>query len=153
MPGPSIVIRAQLLDISANSPAAWALIAAQIPGAGVMTGLTDARGVVSLTLPYPEPRSTPFASPLGPGSLRLSDQTWPVTITVFYSQRSTGDNLPDLEWILQQGPATAWMDTTRSAPAGSFIAQFGKELILRSFDATSGRQLPVLLVTPASSPL
>jgi hypothetical protein len=127
---------------------------AQVAGSLVMPALADDRGVVTLTLPYPEPRNSPFASPLGPGSLKLSDQTWPLTVSVFYTPRITSPVssdfvLPDLETILAQGMATAWRDTAHSATASNFTLQFGKDLVLRSMDSGTGRDLPVLLITPA----
>jgi hypothetical protein len=154
MPGPTAVVRTQLQDDVAKAPAAWALMTAQVAGSLVMTALADDRGVVSLTLPYPEPRNSPFASPLGPGSLKLSDQTWPLTVSVFYTPQPAGKNsfdvvLPDLEELLRQGAATAWRDTAHSAPANSFTLQFGKDLVLRSLDSGTGREMPVLLITPA----
>ena len=153
LPGPSAVVHAALLDITTGAPAAWALVTAQVPGSPLTIGLADDRGVVSLTLPYPEPRNSPFSSPLGPGSLKLSDQTWPLTISIFYSARLSTLDLPSLDEILHQGEATAWRDATRSAPAHIFTLQFARDLILRSSDSVTGRELPVLLITPASSPL
>lgn len=155
LPGPSAVVRAQLKDDAAKLPAAWALMTAQVAGSLMMTALADDRGVVSLTLPYPEPRNSPFASPLGPGSLKLSDQTWPLTVSVFYTPQiasplSSDDFvLSDLERILGQRAATAWQDTAHSATASNFTLQFGKDLVLRSLDSGTGRDLPVLLITPA----
>jgi hypothetical protein len=154
LPGPSAVVRAQLKDDSAKLPAAWALMTAQVAGSLVMPALADDRGVVTLTLPYPEPTNSPFASPLGPGSLKLSDQTWPLTISIFYTPQITSPLssdfvLPDLQTILGQRTATPWRDTAHSAPANSFTLQFGKDLVLRSLDSGTGRDLPVLLITPA----
>ncbi|HEV3037485.1 MAG TPA: hypothetical protein VHA33_06835 [Candidatus Angelobacter sp.] len=148
LPGPSAVVRALLKDDVAKAPAAWALVTAQISGSLVMTGLGDNRGALSLTLPYPEPQNSPFASPLGPGSLQLSDQTWPLNISVFYVPKPAGQVLPDLVGVLHQGAANVWRDTAHSGPANSFTLQFGKELVLRSLDSGTGRELPVLLVTP-----
>jgi hypothetical protein len=147
--GPSAVIRTVLQNDVTHTAAAWALVTAQLAGSSVMTGLADDRGVVSLTLPYPEPRNSPFASPLGPGSLKLSDQTWPLTISVFYRPRPGSQVLPDLEGILLQGAGKVWRDTAHSAPANSFTLQFGRELVLRSLDSATGRELPVLLITTA----
>ncbi len=154
MPGPAAVVRTQLKDDTAKAGAAWALVTAQVPGSLVMTSLADDRGVMSLTLPYPEPRNSPFASPLGPGSLKLSDQTWPLLISVFYTPRPVNPSssvfvLPDLQELLNQGAATAWRDTAHSAPLNSFTLQFGRDLVLRSIDSGTGRELPVLLITPA----
>ena len=39
------------------------------------------------------------------------------------------------------------------AQGGLFQLQFGNDLILRSQNSANGTQLPVLLVTPAGSPL
>jgi hypothetical protein len=153
LPGPSGVLRAALRDDAAGAPAAWAMVTAQAQGSPLTIGLADDRGVVSLTLPYPEPRNSPFASPLGTGSLRLNDQTWPLTVAVFYQPCGSAPDLPDLAEILQQGIATAWRDTAHSAPVQSFTLQFGRELVLRSLDSITARELPVLLITPASSPL
>lgn len=151
--GPSGIVRAQLWDSFADAPAAWAMMSAQAQGSAVMNGVADIRGVVTLTLPYPEPRTSPFASPLGSGPLRLDEQTWPLSVKVFYSPRPRAGGLPDLERILHQAQAVAWRDSAHSAQAGSFTLQFGKELILRSLDSSSGRQLPYLLITASSSPL
>ena len=153
LPGPGAAIRTVLEDAATGLPAAWALVTAQAPGSALAIGLADERGVVSLTMPYPEPRNSPFASPLGPGSLKLSDQTWPVTVSVFYIPRSSAVDMATLSEILHQGAATAWRDTARSTPARVFTLQFGRDLILRSLDSATGRELPVLLITPASPPL
>ena len=158
LPGPSGIVRAQLLDDTTGLPAAWALVTGQLAGSLTVPALADDRGVVTLTIPYPEPTTSPFASPLGPGSLKLSDQTWPLTLMIFYSPQisspvsSAGTDefvLPDLETILRQKRANAWRDTAHSAPATGFTLQFGKDLVLRSSDSGTGRDLPVLLITPA----
>lgn len=154
LPGPTGVIHAQLRDDAAKLPAAWALVTAQIAGSLTAPALADDQGLVTVTLPYPEPRTSPFASPLGPGSLKLSDQTWPLTVSIFYTPPITSPGtsdavLPDLETVLSQRPATAWQDTAHTAPAAGFTLQFGKELVLRSRDSATGRDLPVLLITPA----
>jgi len=163
VPGPAAMIRAQLRDDTVLSPlpgppkpvpAAWALVTAQFAGTQPVTGLADQRGVISLAAPYPEPTNTPLnsplSSPLGVGGAKLADQTWPVTISIFYTPGNSGDDVPDLPTLLQQRAATAWSDSNHSAPATGFTVQFGNDLVLRSLDSTSGRPLPVLLVTPAA---
>jgi hypothetical protein len=82
----------------------------------------------------------------------LGDQTWQLTLTVFY-RPGISQPFPDLGEILQQGSATVWQDSARSAPGGSYTLQFGQELVLRSRDSVTGRELSVLLVTSAQSPL
>lgn len=165
VPGPIAVIRGQLRDDTPQSPlpppapvpAAWALMTAQFAGAQPMTGLADKRGVISLAMPYPEPRNipqpSPITSPLGVGGAKLADQNWPVTISIFYTPGNGAEDVPDLPTLLQQHAATAWRDSSHSAPAKDFTVQYGNDLVLRSLDSVSGRLLPVLLVTPAASPL
>jgi hypothetical protein len=150
--GPAGAIRAQLKDDNSGLPAAWAMVTVQSSGNIAATGLADDRGVISLALPYPEPRNFAFSSPLG-SSVKLTDQTWPVDISIFYTPRPASPNLPFLEDLLQQGPAFAWNDTAHTGPASGFLLQFGNDLILRSLNSANGSPLPVLLVTPAGSPL
>jgi hypothetical protein len=154
--GPVGAIRAQLQDDTTGLPASWATMTAQSTPGVAATGIADARGVISLALPYPEPRNFAFASPLG-SSVKLTDQTWPVDISVFYtpsaSKGPASTSLPFLEDLLQQGPAFAWANTAHSALGENFQLQFGNDLILRSLNSANGVQLPVLLVTPAGSPL
>jgi len=165
VPGPAATIRAQLRDDTLPSPppalppapvtAAWALVTAQFAGAQSVTGLADQRGVITLAAPYPEPRNapvhSPITSPLGVGGAKLADQTWPITISIFYTPGNGGEDLPDLPTLLKQSAATAWNDSSHSAPATNFTVRFGNDLVLRSLDFVSGRQLPVLLITPAGS--
>jgi hypothetical protein len=150
--GPSGTVRAVLQDAFLGAPAAWALVTLTLPGAPMAIGLADDRGALLVSVPYPEPRNSRFASPLGSASPKLSDQTWPLTLTVFYRPGIT-QPFPDLGEILQQGAAAVWRDSARSSPGGSYTLQFGQELVLRSRDSITGRELPVLLVTPAQSPL
>jgi hypothetical protein len=150
--GPSGVIRAQLQDDQSAGPAAWALLTAQPPGGPAVTGLADDRGMVTLTLSYPEPPSVALGSPMGPGTLRLTDQSWLINVTAFYTPGIGTQGLPDLEAILQQKAASIWRDTNHSALSGSFTLQYGNDLVLRSLDSASGQGLPVLLITLAGSP-
>jgi hypothetical protein len=126
---------------------------AEAPGGSLALGVADGRGVISLPLPYPELRTASFGSPLGLAPLKLSDQSWPVHIRVFWTPVSKTVTTPDLEDLLQQGEASVWRDTARSALATSFTLEFGTDLILRSVDSVTGRELPYLLVTTAGSPL
>ena len=158
--GPSAVIHAQLAELKANLrwvPASWAMVTAQFQGSPVATGIADGGGIISLIAPYPEPLNaslpSPITSPLGAGRGKLTDQNWPVTVSVFYTPGLDPKRLPDLAVLLGQPAASAWRDTNHSTPAGGFTVQYGKDLVLRSLDAASGRELPVLLITPAGSPL
>ena len=147
---PMGVIHAQLQDENTGRAASWAVLTAQAAGLPKVTGLADENGALSLAQPYPEPTDHGSGSPLR--APNLIEQAWPIEISVSYSARSHA-SVPYLEELLQQSVAVAWRDTGHTAPAGPFILQYEKELVLRSIDSTSGREMPVLLVTPAASPL
>lgn len=149
---PMGAVRAQLQDAVTGLPAAWASVTVQTAPGVSATGLADARGVISLPVSYPEPRNFALSSPLG-SSVKLTDQSWPVDISVSYTRGAAGATLPLLEDLLQQKPAFAWADSTRSTPSGAFTLLFGSDLVLRSRNSANGTQLPVLFVTPAESPL
>jgi hypothetical protein len=151
MSGPGALVRAQLQDDLAGRPASGAVLTVRAPRLPPVTGLADDRGMLSLLQPYPEPVDNRSASPVS--SHRLTDQSWPVEIGVFYTRRESGQRLPDLHHIVQQGAAFVWRDTAHTTPANHFHLEFGRDLILRSIDSASGRELSVLLVTPAGSPL
>jgi hypothetical protein len=142
-------IHAQLQDDGPKTPAAWALVSAQFTGARAMLGVADGRGMVTLSIPYPEPPNSPFTSPMGPGSLKLTDQKWPITIAIFYTPQPAPKVIPDLEKTLNQRVANVWAGTNHAVAAGGFTVNYGQELILRSLNSTNGQPLPVLLITTA----
>ena len=142
-------IRAQLQDDGPKAPAAWALVSAQFAGGPAMLGVADGRGMVTLSIAYPEPPNSPFTSPLGAGSLKLTNQKWPITISVFYTPQPDPNGIPDLAKTLNQHAANVWAGTNHAAAAGGFAVNYGQELILRSLNSTNGQPLPVLLITTA----
>ncbi len=150
--GVSGTIRADLQDFS-GTPAAWALVAAQVPGLAPTIGIADSRGVITLPLPYPEFRSASAGSPLGMAPLKLSDQNWPVEVRVFFTPAVNQSKFPDLEALLQQPEALVWRDTADATFATTFTLEFGNELVLRSLNLATGRELPYLLVTTPGSPI
>jgi hypothetical protein len=145
-PGPAGAVCAQLMDDANGLPAAWALVTVST-SAGSSTGMCDARGVVSIAVPYPEPRNFAFSSPSA-GSVRFIDQVWPIDISVRY-RPAVPSAAPDLQDVLQQPAAKVWTDSLHSSPAGSFSLAYDSTLVLRSLDSVSGRALPYLIVTPA----
>jgi len=151
LPGPSGAIYATLWDDSAKAPAAWALLSSQAPGLPPVTALADGRGVVALFQPYPEPNGSATTSPLS--APNLASQSWPVEVSVAYGGVPAATAVPDLNRVLEQGPATVWRDSAHTVSADQFQLSFGTDLVLRSLDSSSGRELPTLLVTPATSPL
>jgi hypothetical protein len=153
VPDAMAVIRAQLQDKVSGEAAAWAMVTARAADLAPVTGLADARGSLALPLPYPEPRNFALGSPLGTGGSKLTDQRWPVTISVFYSPGRDRELAPDLEETLRQPPGIAWRDSLHTGEADSFSLQFGRDLTLRSRDVATNRDLSVLLITPGGSPL
>lgn len=149
--GPYGAVRATLQDDSLGAAASWSLLSVQAPGLSATTALTDENGIVSIYQPYPEPATAFSPSPLAAPD--LTSQTWPISVSVFYDRVPDQDGWPDLDSILQQKSAFAWRDSAHSALADDFLLSFGTELVLRSLDSNSGRELSVLLVTPATSPL
>ena len=152
VPGGFAVIRAELWDEVTGSPAAWAMVEAQLPAASPVRGLADRDGRVALIFPYPEPPGEAIASP--PGSpphaagLSMFRQTWDVALSAYYAPRQPAPAAPDLCDALLQPVATLWADETRAQPLGTQILQFGRDLIVRSAGAANGR----LLVSPIGSP-
>jgi hypothetical protein len=145
VPAGLAVLRADLWDVEADAPAAWAVIEATADGGPTAVGVSDARGSVAVILPYPEP-TTLEASP--PSARRsLVEQTWPLTLRVLYEPVSPVPDVPDLCEILGQEEATLVADDSPPTPLTNVTLEFGRELVVRS----AGR--PELLVLPAGSDL
>ncbi len=151
LPGPSGVVRATLQDDSLQAPARWALFSIQAPGVPLTWALADDRGLVSLYQPYPEPVPSASSSPLT--APQLTSQTWTVSAAVFYSRIGTTNGVPDLKDIVQQDAAFIWRDSAHTSPLNEFPLSFGSDLVCRSLDSATGRQLSVLLITSPVSPL
>jgi hypothetical protein len=138
------VVRADLWDAVADVPAAAAVL--QVSGVGTTTwrGIADQQGRVVVQCPYPEPRWQGTSPP--PGSAALSQQTWPVVLSVLYTPGQTSppvaDAPPDLCEVLMQTPGTLVDSYPPAAALPSQSLLFGRELVLRS----AGRS--VLLVLP-----
>jgi hypothetical protein len=151
------VIRAQLFDPINGVPAAWAVVEAVVNGGAVSRGLADDKGNLLLPLPYPEAQNTGlgFGSPGLPG-VKLTAQTWQVSLGFFYSPQVPVPTIPDLSQVLAQPPATAWDDETLSTPVTAATLRFGQELVLRSravlASPPASPWLSTLLITPAGSP-
>jgi hypothetical protein len=142
-------VRADLWDVDAETPAAWAVLEVSAGTGPLYRGIADANGRTVVLLPYPEPPWHGSSPP--PGSHSLSEQTWPLTIGVRYapSQASpplpapSPDAVPDLCTVLTQPAGTLLAADSPSAALGSQLLAFGRELVLR----TPGQS--VLHVLPA----
>jgi hypothetical protein len=142
-------VRADVWDVDANAPAAWAVLEVSAGSGPVYRGVADSSGRTVVLLPYPEPPWHGSSPP--PGSHALSEQTWPLTIGVRYapSQASpplpapSPDAVPDLCAVLTQPAGTLLAADSPSTALGSQLLAFGRELVLR----TPGQS--VLHVLPA----
>jgi len=79
-PGAMAVLHADLWDLDANIPAAWAVLEAQIAGQAPVRGFADLYGHTVLIFPLPEPINAALSSPgapLGTTTVPLTQQEWP----------------------------------------------------------------------------
>jgi hypothetical protein len=142
-------VRADLWDVDADAPAAWAVLEVSAGAGPVHRGVADAVGRTVVLLPYPEPPWHGSSPP--PGSRSLSDQTWPLTLAVRYAPAQASPPLPDpapgaapdLCAVLTQPAGTLLAADSPMTVLGSQALAFGRELVLR----TPGRS--VLHVLPA----
>src|SRR5262249_32806743 len=108
------VVRAQLWDDTAQSPAAYAMLEAQTAGHKLARSFADAAGRVALFFPYPEPIDFVVASPINPTPLGVSTpyatHSWLIQLNAAYSPQARGKQLPDLCTVLSQRTATLWAD-------------------------------------------
>ena len=151
LPNSNASVLAQLQDDFSKSAAAWAIVTVHAHGLPLCAGLSDERGMVMVSQPYPEPVGNLITSPLS--APNLVEQSWDVEVAVFYNGGKTSDPLPDLQQILQQNTAFVWRDSAHTASVDQFTLQYGKDLVLRSLDSSSGNELSELLITSAGSPL
>ena len=146
-PAATAVIRAELYDVDAERPAAWAVVAARSGRRVIGRGMTDSEGRLLLLAPYPEPVPPPLgvASGSPPGNTRvpLWLQVWPVQLDVSYGVRAgdMSNEPPDLCEALRQAPALAWDDDARRAVLGTLELRYGEELQVRSRGNPRGRLL------------
>ena len=151
-PGVKVKVRAELWDLLAEAPAAWALVEARVGGTLIGRGVSDEKGKVVVMGPYPAPPASPFDSP--PSAPRpLTSQTWTVTLAAWYTPARPDPAVPDLCAVLGQGPATLWADPARAAAFPGATLTFGRDLVARSTDPSTGKILHVLLISPSGSPL
>lgn len=155
------VIRALLWDVTADLPAAWAVLEAWIADRRVARGFADEQGQVALIFPWPAPVDPTFdpsgsmqtstASPPLSAPTRenraLGEQVWPVKLQARYAPVHSAPPIPDLCATLQQAPALLWSDVARASPLPEVMLKFGAELVVRSPDAIPRS---VVLLSPAA---
>jgi hypothetical protein len=141
-------VRADLWDVAADAPAAWAVLEVSAGAGPVHRGVADAFGRTMVLLPYPEPPWHGSSPP--PGSRSLSDQTWPLTLAVRYGPAQGSPPLPDpalgavpdLCAVLTQPIGTLLAVDSPITALGPQILTFGRELVLRTPDQSVLHVLP-----------
>src|SRR5262249_23513568 len=78
-PGGIARVSADLWDIDADVPAAWAVLEVSA-GGELYRGVADEDGRLAVLFSYPEPPLLPASPPPPPGSRALANQTWPLTL-------------------------------------------------------------------------
>jgi hypothetical protein len=149
-------VRAELrerLDATRDRAAAYALLEISAPG-GSYLGVADARGVVSVILPYPVFTTAPGGpSSLIPSSIG-SEQSWAISARVSYQPSAhfvpPGASLPELRSVLSQAPGVIW--TRRIVPPGVGLSTFDATLVFGQEAVLHSEQESVLLVGPGSMP-
>lgn len=153
------VLRADLWDQAERRPASYALLKASFEGTHLAQGIADAKGRISLIFPYPEPARYQYGSPGGspPGMgviIPLREQKWQIDLQAFYKPDFTSDenpiDIPDLETICNQPPATLWQKKTAGNGMVSVSVKFGEEKILKTEDGS--KSLSEFYITSAVSP-
>jgi hypothetical protein len=140
VPAGIAAVRAELWDVEAHAPAAWAVLEVSAGAGPVHRGVADAGGRTVVLLPYPEPPWHSSSPP--PGSRALSEQTWPLTLAVRYAPAHgspplpdpASDVVPDLCSVLTQPTGTLLAADSPSTVLGPQILTFGRELVLRTSD-------------------
>jgi hypothetical protein len=133
-------VRADLWDVAGDAPAAWAVLEVSAGAGPVHRGVADALGRTVVLLPYPEPPWHGSSPP--PGSRSLSDQTWPLTVSVRYGPAygspplpdPTPGAVPDLCAVLTQPMGTLVSADSPTTALGPQVLTFGRELVLRTPD-------------------
>jgi len=133
-------VNADLWDVAADAPAAWAVLEVSAGGPETYRGVADHLGRVAVLFAYPEPPHYAASPPPPPGSRALSHQTWPLTVTVRYAPAAmsppspdpASGEPPDLCAVLTQAEATLLAADSPVTPLGSQQLAFGTELALRT---------------------
>lgn len=140
-PGAIARVSADLWDVEADRPAAWAVLEVSAdPSAPPYRGVADERGRVVVLFAYPEPPLHAASPPPPPGSRALANQTWPLTLAVRYAPAAmsppapdpASGEPPDLCAVLTQPVATLLAADSPATPLGPQLLAFGRELPLRT---------------------
>jgi hypothetical protein len=131
-------VRALLWDRDADAPAAWAVLEVLAPPrGGPHLGVAGPDGQVAVFMPYPEPPPPSTSPPPGQHGA-MSEQRWPLELSVRYEALGRDLAHPDACTVLEQSPG-AFADP--AAPSLTAELAFGRELAL---PASSEQGTPIV---------
>jgi hypothetical protein len=154
MPAGMAILRAQFEEAATGLPAAWTVVEAR-HGGNTARGVSDRQGRLMLPFGYPEPVMFNLGSPGGALGPPLEEQTWEIEIRAWYEPEDDPPEMPDLcalEDLARRAPSPVWEDTAMSRLLDRLTLRFGQELLARTRNTVTGRDLPVVLISPAGSP-
>jgi hypothetical protein len=126
------IVRAQLWDMAAQTPASNASLTVKAGAPAPVVGLADKQGRVALAFPYP-PLPTNLGSPPVGNALNL--QVWSVGISVSYDPAvavSGPADHPDLCALLTQPAVQALATQSPPVPLTTASIAYGTDLVLRT---------------------
>jgi hypothetical protein len=132
VPGSLAVARALLWDVRDAVPAAWALLEVRLGTATLGRGVAGPDGQVAVIFAWPKLPNTVTPPPL------LSQQTWTVTLRLFYEHLAERPLLAD---VLGQAQGLPLDDDAPEKPFTPPALRYGTELLLASSTSTEHRLL------------
>ncbi len=185
-PAGMAVLRAELYespgevtDEVPQTPAAWAMLEARFGGRLLGRGIADEKGRVALIFAYPAPRDSggsASGSPVGEFTAGppFLQQEWTIQLQAFYApnvflspptpfsppSNSSRDNeagVPILSDILNQSPASLFLEEAQTEPLTEVTLRYGPKFFVPLSSAPVGsppnpKALSILFVSPAGSP-
>lgn len=142
IPSTFATVRAQLVERATGSPAAHAVMRAQIAGR-LFWGVADHTGAVALPFPYPAFAGGPAGSmagsiPAGSHGVPTDSQHWPITIDVRWEptvlEFPIESEIPRFHSVVCQGSADIWLDAANAGGQNELVTElrYGRELILQT---------------------
>lgn len=133
LPGGLAAVRADLWNLDADAPAAWAVLEIEAAPGVTARGVADELGRVLVLLAYPEPPWQTGSPP--PTAVALSAQTWTLGLSLRHDPAALGAAAaapPDLCAVLSQPPATALAALSPPVALSAATLTFGQPLTLRT---------------------
>ena len=152
-------INGEIALAATGAPAAWAVVNVTDPASNVWSGIANAEGRFSVTMPWPALEEVIAGSPPTGAASSLLQRSWTVDISVQAAATAltpiTSSGVPDYSDVLGQPATDIWPEPPDASPTPTPTAtlpvelRFGETLVLRS-GTTSSRLL--VGAAPPSSP-